>query len=404
MKILHTADWHIGKKLHKYDLLEDFYLFVDWLVEFIEAEKIEVILISGDVFDLANPSNEAKKAYYQSLVQLQKTGVKIIITGGNHDSPSFLNAPDKLLQELGISVVGGVPKNTSDLLIPVYNTKNEIELVVAAVPYLRNNTIQEEEIAKTFDERVTNLRNGIQKYYEEVAILAKKDFPDIPCIAMGHLFAKGVSTSESERDIQLGNLASVEASQFGTYFVYVALGHIHQPQQVKGNIPIYYSGSPLSLSFSEKKDKKRVLVIDTKKSFTPESIEVPVFRKLISISGNLQELKLTLESLESNEQLTNLIEVEVIETTYNPELSFQVSELIDAFNNQGFEIVKHRIRFTEQAKKMGDLTSENTQLNELKIQEVFQKKLNEINITEEKKELLQLALTELYEELIDKDQ
>lgn len=402
MKILHTADWHIGKKLHKYDLLEDFYFFVDWLIRFIKSEKIHVLLVSGDVFDLANPSNEAKKAYYQSLVKLQKTGVKIIITGGNHDSPTFLNAPDKLLNELDISIVGGVPEKIENLLFPVYNIENEIELVVAAVPFLRNHSVQGDDVAKTYDERVMNLRNGIQKYYERVALVSEEKFPNLPCVAMGHLFAKGVSTSESERDIQLGNLASVEASQFGTYFSYVALGHIHKPQQVKGKIPIYYSGSPLPLSFSEKSDTKRILVIDTEISFEPTSYVVPEFRKLISINGDLQHITSELLTLNSKHQLTNLIEIEVVEKTFDPEISFELSKVIDSFSKVGFEIVKHRVRFLEHSKKMGDLATQNIQLNEMKVRDVFLKKLDEIELSNEKKELLQLALDELYEELLTK--
>lgn len=404
MKILHTADWHIGKKLHKYDLLEDFNLFINWLVKFVKSQKIDVLLISGDIFDLANPSNDAKKAYYQSLVNLQKTGVKLIITGGNHDSPSFLNAPDKLLNEFNISIVGKASENIEELLFPLYDEVNQIELVVAAVPFLRNNNLQEDEIAKSYEERVINLRKGIQKYYHQVAKIANDKYPDIPCIAMGHLFAKGVSTSDSERDIQIGNLASIEASQFGSYFSYIALGHIHKPQQIKGEVPIYYSGSPYPLSFSEKNDKKRVLIIDTKKSFIPISYEVPLFRKLISISGNLKEIESKLNLLDSKEHLTNLIEIEVIERVYNPDLAFRLSELVDSFSNKSFQIVKHRISFIEKSKKLGDFIHEEVQLNELNIQDVFKKRIDEVELPDDKKKLLFLGFTELYEEFMENKQ
>jgi len=117
---------------------------------------------------------------------------------------------------------------------------------------------------------------------------------------MGHLFAAGVTTSESERDIQIGNNAMFNAFNFDSYFSYVALGHIHKPQKVKSNIPTYYSGSPLSLSFSERTDVKRVLIIDTTLGWEPKSIPIPNIRKLILIQGNMEEIKEKLEALENH--------------------------------------------------------------------------------------------------------
>lgn len=402
MKILHTADWHIGKKLHKQDLLEDFNLFRNWLVELIFNEKIDVLLVSGDIFDLSNPSNEAQKAYYKSLVQLKQTGVKIIITGGNHDSPSMLNAPKQLLEELEITVIGGLPSDLKETLIPIKNEANETCLVIAAIPYLRNNEIQSDEVAKNYEERVTNLREGIGNHYKTVAKLAEENYPTIPCIAMGHLFAKGVSTSESERDIQIGNQASVEASQFGDYFAYIALGHIHKPQRVNSTTPTFYSGSPIRLSFSEKEDKKRVLIINTNKSFEPISIEIPCFRKLLQLKGNLSQIKeklLNLTTESSSYSLKNLIEIEVVEQKHDPQINFQLNELIENFSNPDFLIVKHRIRFEEEIKKMGSLNDNEKQLKEMKVQEVFNKRLEQTELPKEKKQLLFEALEELINEV-----
>src|SRR5690606_12858002 len=124
----------------------------------------------------------------------------------------------------------------------------------------------------------------------------------------GHLFAAGMETSESEREIQLGNQAAFQASQFGDFFQYIALGHIHKPQQVNAAVPTYYSGSPIPLSFSERKDEKRVLLIDVEKGWLPETLPVPVFRKLKRISGSLSELQEKLEVLEEGYQLESLLE------------------------------------------------------------------------------------------------
>lgn len=399
MRILHTADWHIGKKLHKQDLYADFELFTEWLVDCIKTHEIDLVLVSGDVFDLANPSHEAKKQYYQTLLQLKSLEVQIIITGGNHDSPSMLNAPKHLLKEMNIHVIGGMPENPMDALIPVYNTKGEIEVVIAAVPYLRNGDLQGLDLAENYQERVERLKQGVAFHFTKLAQLAKENFPTIPCVAMGHLFAQGISTSESERDIQIGNQAGVEAKHFDEYYKYIALGHIHQPQQVQSTIPIYYSGSPIQLSFSERKDQKRVLILDTHKNFIPTSINIPSFRRLLKIKGSFVQIKTALAQLQNNSKLTDLVEIELIEENYNPELTFALNQFIESFNQPKIEIVKHRIYFTEIQKKLGHLTNKTQHLEELHVKEVFEKKLTEVNLEPSKKELVLVAFDELINEI-----
>ncbi|MBK7699699.1 MAG: exonuclease subunit SbcD [Saprospiraceae bacterium] len=135
IKILHTADWHLGKMLYKYALNEDIILFFDWLEAYIITEKIDVLLVSGDIFDLANPASRDIKLYYNFLHRLTLTGVKTIITGGNHDSVSLLNAPATLLTSLNISVIGGVPEDFYNQLIPIENKNKETVAVVLAVPF-----------------------------------------------------------------------------------------------------------------------------------------------------------------------------------------------------------------------------------------------------------------------------
>lgn len=399
MKILHTADWHIGKKLHKQDLSEDFELFIQWLCEEIEEQQVAVLLVSGDVFDLANPSNEAKRLYYQSLLKLRNLGLQIIITGGNHDSPSLLNAPQAILNELNVQVIGSLPEKFEEVLIPIPSKNGEIELVVAAIPFLRNKDLQSAEVAKTYEERLQNLKEAIANYYTEAAEIAQTNYPEIPCIAMGHLFTHGVSTSESERDIQIGNQAGVEASQFGNYFSYVALGHIHQPQQVKAEIPIYYSGSPIQLSFSERKDEKRVLLIDIKNGFEPTSIAVPSFRKLIKLKGNLAEVEQKLMNLIPNDQLTHFIEIELIEEKYNPQIVFVLNNLMENFQTKGYSIVKHRIHFEEKQKGLSEVAHPDQNLDEMKAKDVFEKRIAETELNSEQKQNLMSNFEILLQEI-----
>ena len=371
MKIIHTADWHIGKKLHKHDLSEDFDLFINWLTKFIEDKKVDLLLISGDIFDLANPSSEARRQYYRALIRLQKLDCKIIATGGNHDSPAMLDAPQEIMRALDLSVIGGLPQDLDEVIIPVKNKSGETELVVAAIPYLRDADLRSGEQASNHEDRIEAIRLGIERVFTEAAAICKHKYPGIPAIAMGHLFTAGIESSESERDIQIGNLAAFRASQFGSYYEYLALGHIHKPQRVSAEKPVFYSGSPFPLSFSERADEKRILLLDTNTGYEPDSIAIPNFRKLIKLSGNLSELELKLNSLEHNSSLKSLIEVALIEEQYDAQKVYALDQLVDQFQTDGFEIVKQRVQFKNQIEGSSQLYDEDQQLEDLKPKDVF---------------------------------
>jgi len=247
----------------------------------------------------------------------------------------------------------------------------EIELVVAAIPYLRDADLRTAADGHTYEDRLEAIRIGIQNTFHNAANICKANYPLVPAIAMGHLFAAGVETSESERDIQIGNQAAFQASQFGDFFNYIALGHIHKPQKVNGPVPTYYSGSPIPLSFSERKDDKRVLILDSEKSWMPESLPVPVFRKLLKLTGDLMELQTKLSQLINNSSLNNLIELEMIEEHYDATKLYELDKLIQNFNSPGFEIVKSRVNFKNKLSGASELYAGTPQLEDLKPREVF---------------------------------
>ncbi|WP_028374694.1 exonuclease SbcCD subunit D C-terminal domain-containing protein [Leeuwenhoekiella sp. MAR_2009_132] len=399
MKILHTADWHIGKKLHKHYLHADFELFINWLTGIMRDEKIELLLISGDVFDLANPSAEARRQYYLALKKLSQLNCKIIITGGNHDSPSMLDAPREILEALNVHIIGGMPQELSDCLIPVNNKQGELELVVAAIPFLRDSDIRSAEEGVVYDNRIEAIRKGIEATFTQAEVLCKQNFPGLPAVAMGHLYAAGIESSDSERDIQIGNQAAFQASQFGDYFSYVALGHIHKPQRVTAAIPTFYSGSPLPLSFSERKDEKRVLVLDTATGFGPTSIGIPAFRKLNKVSGSLDEIKAKLSNLTAEGDLINLIEVELLEENFDANLINQLDDLVTSFEEPQLEIVKHRATFKNRLKETGQLFATHQHLEDLKPQEVFEKMLEQHSYDAETKAQVTQAFQEIVEQI-----
>lgn len=402
MKILHTADWHIGKKLHKHDLARDFDLFIKWLGSTIEKQKVDVLLVSGDVFDLANPSSEARRQYYRALMELRKFNCKIILTGGNHDSPAMLDAPAEILRELDMHVIGGLPENLEEVIIPVKNREGNTEVVIAALPYLRDSDLRSAGDGHSYEDRLEALRKGIQLTFSRAAEICEQQFPGIPAIAMGHLFAAGAETSESERDIQIGNQAAFNALQFGDYFDYIALGHIHKPQKLNAAVPAYYSGSPLPLSFSERRDEKRILLLETSSKEEPLSLPVPAFRSLLKISGSLEELQQKLKQPGTVKELDTLIEVELQEEDYDANKIYQLDQLVTDFDLPGFEIVKHRASFKNKISGAGEIYNDR-QLEDLKPREVFMELIERHEYDDTTHREILGAFDELLEEVQQKE-
>ena len=275
MRILHTADWHLGARLVERDRLPEHAAFLDWLIETLRSEKIDALLLSGDVFDAANPPQEAVALYFDFLKRLAdlKT-VKAVITGGNHDSASHLNAPRELLRRFEVHVFGHAGDNIVDLG----------GAVIAAVPFLRERDLREAAAGETMATVHEQVRSAIRAHYA-VQLAACRDIAkNLPVIAMGHLTVLGATTSDSERDIHIGNLGSVGADIFAG-FDYTALGHLHRPQKVAGNETVRYSGSPSPLSFSEASDAKSVVIIDTQ-GMKIETHAVPITRALVRVKAN----------------------------------------------------------------------------------------------------------------------
>lgn len=400
MKILHTADWHIGKRLHKKDLAEDFQLFIDWLHSLIQKEAIDILLIAGDVFDLSNPSSESRTLYYQSLIKLKDLGCKIIITGGNHDSVNMLNAPKELLRALDINVIGGLTEDIADMVIP-YTSKEGETIVVGAIPYLRDQDLRSFSDTPNQDNLLEKVQMGIETIYRKLANYCMEHYPQWPIVAMGHLFVAGSSTSDSEREIQVGNQALFSARRFPKECAYYALGHIHKPQQISAEFPIYYSGSPIPLSFSEREDHKRVLLIDTQEGFTPKSIEVPNFRRLIRISGSLETIQAKLNNLPDHSVLPNLLELHLIEEQYNVESIYTLDDIIHNFNHPSYEIVHRTMTFTQKENDMKDYFQRGMQLKDLSPLEVFEKMMEDHAYEEETYQHLIQAFVQLHSSIVE---
>lgn len=409
MRILHTADWHIGKKLHGTDLQEDISLFFTWLETTIREKQVDVLLVAGDIFDVANPSAEARSIYYQFLSRLLPLRCQVIVTAGNHDSPGMLNAPSDLLKALNIAVVGHLPESDrwAEVLVPLRNDKGQMVAVVAAIPFLRDMDLLQYAATMDHDSREEGVRQGIERVFREVAALADRQYPGVPLIGMGHLFASGVSTSESEREIQVGNLGAFAASQFPAAYQYLALGHIHRPQAVPQSTAVY-AGSPIALSFSEYLDPKRVVLLEWQPDgWRQESLPVPNIRTLARIRGDRHEVQQQLmDAAWLAGQLPTMLEVEVVESERDDLLRAMAEEWVAGFNEQhagAATVVKLRIHFGQEESGLGALMATDTNIEELHPREVFQQKLAQGRYEAEEQALLMDAYEELLAELQQND-
>lgn len=375
MKILHTSDWHIGQRLYTRDRSTEHKLFFDWLIELINREKVELLIVSGDIFDIGFPPNQALQLYYQTLTRLQQSACRhVVITGGNHDSISTLNAPRQVLRYLNVHVVGGVPEKPQDQLIEIKNPQGETQLVVCAVPFLRDRDIRTAVAGESYQDRTKAIREGIIAHYTQIAQIAQKySEQNIPIIATGHLFAAGASTTDSERDIHIGNLAKIEATRFPETFDYIALGHIHRPQKIAGKNHIRYSGAPIPLSFSERKDPKLLLMLETAKNkpIAVQEILVPQFRRLLSFRGTYQQVIEQIRAHQSQSQLADWAEVHIEEPHHQPELIERFNHFLEQTQNP--QIIHYTMRFADQVSGTRQLFEPTTSLSEMQATEVFDK-------------------------------
>lgn len=281
MKILHTADWHLGQTFYEYDRREEHLHFLEWLKQQIRQHEIDVLLIAGDVFDSPNPSAESQRMYYRFLreVTSENPSLQIIIIAGNHDSAARLESPVPLLEELNTSIVGIIRRTETgeidfnSLLIPLYNKEGGREAWCLAVPYLRQGDYP------ALEEGHDTYIAGINRMYRQLYDYADaKRKPGEALVAMGHLHATGAELSDDDRSerIIMGGLESVSADTFDTGLAYIALGHIHKAQRLGGRESLRYSGSPLPMSFSEKNYRHQVVAVTVENGCLSEITPVPV--------------------------------------------------------------------------------------------------------------------------------
>ncbi|HCH27136.1 MULTISPECIES: exonuclease SbcCD subunit D C-terminal domain-containing protein [Psychrobacter] len=272
LTVLHTSDWHLGRRLYGRMRYDEFAAFLGWLETTISEQHVDVLIVAGDIFDTMTPSNRAQALYYEFLGRVSRSCCQhIVIVAGNHDSPTFLDAPSHVLKFLNVHVIGTACEDLNDEVLVLDSTDGAPHCIIAAVPYLRDRDVRSSSAGESMDSKDANVIKGIRAHYDNVASIAKAKQAQlikshqrhIPIIATGHLFAAGGTTTEDDgvRELYVGSLGKVSADMFDDGFDYVALGHLHVPQRVGGRETIRYSGSPIAMGFGEARQQKQVLLI-----------------------------------------------------------------------------------------------------------------------------------------------
>lgn len=380
---------------------QEFESFLEWLAGIIETQGIEVLLVAGDIFDTTTPGNVTQKLYYRFLNRIALTQGSpcrhVVITSGNHDSPTFLDAPKELLRSFDVHVLGAVTGNPEDEIRVLHDRQGIPEALVCAVPFLRDRDIRYVEPGESLEDKIRKLSDGVSRHYADIARLAevrRQSFGvHIPVIAMGHLFTAGCITVEGDgvREVYAGALSLICSSAFPSEFDYVALGHLHVPQKVDGAEHKRYCGSPIPMGFGEAKQTKLVLQVDFQERVpTVTEITIPCFQPLERLGGSLDELNVAIAALRASDS-TAWLEIEY----RGEEPASVVQEVLEkAVEDSKLEI--RRIRNNRMLGQVLQQAGPDETLQQLDPEAVFMRCLNACGTDE----ALRPALLESYREVV----
>ena len=405
LRVLHTSDWHIGRTLYGRKRYAEFEAFLSWLAETTRENVIDALLVAGDVFDSSAPSHRSQELYYRFLCQVADSPCRhVVVIAGNHDSPSFLNAPRELLRTLNIYVIGHATASPADEVLTLCNKQGVPELIVCAVPYLRDRDVRTAEAGERPEDKEQKLLEGIRAHYAAVAALAEQKRTElgenIPIVAMGHLFTAGGQTVDGDgvRDLYVGSLAHVTAGIFPPCFNYLALGHLHVPQAASGSETMRYSGSPLPMGFGEATQSKSVCQVSFNGT-TPavRLLDVPVFQQLERIKGSWDNILSRIRELKaagSQSWLEVLYEGNEVIGDLRERLEAEVS-------GSGMELL--RIKNNRIIDRVLSQSHEEETLDDLDVHDVFERCLAAHDVPAEQRVALRRTYAEAVLSLHDDD-
>lgn len=321
MKIVTTSDWHLGNLFHGNVRLPEHKHFLRWLLGRLEQLQPDALLVAGDVFDNGNPSADAQTAYYEFLAEATHRcpQLQVIITAGNHDSASRLEAPRPLLTRHQVEIRGTVHRqwvstdeggywanDYDDLIIGLPNAEGEVEVAVLAVPYLRSEVSHGGSYSQ-----------GVNLFMRELTQRARELYPGVPTVMMAHMYAKGADIAEHDASekIVIGGQEEVSIEGWTDHPDYLTCGHIHKRQRIWCTDWARYTGSVLPMSFAEVDYRHGVDVVTVSKGVKPtvEFVEYTPQHRLRVLPET--DGRMTLRSLEK------LIDTELRERPADGKLS-----------------------------------------------------------------------------------
>lgn len=314
MRILHTSDWHLGKRLFKLDRSPEHELFLNWLLSTLIEEKIDLLMIAGDIFDTPTPPHQSLETFYNFLHRVSvETKTETMIIAGNHDSGLLLEAPSKILSPHRVKVWGKLSPEPDDHWVRVGN------IDLCAIPFFRSYEL---------------LPQG-----EGDAIVALKKYltkeRTLPQVLMLHHLAGVFEAAGSEQVISLSGVDSIP-SEILKSFDYVALGHIHKPQKIGPQS--FYSGSPIPLRFSETARKSVVLIDEKDGVLTSKILPIPVMRDLFIIKTNEEKYRDDIKKLVVTSELKPMVEIQIQLTSPRVGLIDEIKNLLE---EKGCELLSY---------------------------------------------------------------
>lgn len=300
MKLLHTSDWHIGIKLATYDYLPDQREFADWLLKTVKSEKIDVVLMAGDIFDRAIPSGESIDLVDEIFSKLIASDTSVVVISGNHDSAERLNFCSKAMEAAGL-YIRTEQRNVNNIGEPIEIKKHGESVFIIPVPYLDPQRVIEIDDAE-------RSHGGL---VDAILKSRRQEVPDLgKTIVISHAFVAGGIESDSERKISIGGTSRVAVEVYKGVG-YVALGHLHRPQQINGQ-NIFYGGTPLQYSFSEE-HQKSVRIIEIGQTIESHTINIPVGPTVVTLTDSIEKL---LKSSEYRINEDHLVRVKLTDSGY----------------------------------------------------------------------------------------
>lgn len=299
MRFLHTADWHVGKPLRNRNRDDEYRAALEEVLDIARRERVDCVLVAGDVYDASMPPPEAERMVYDFFVELRGHAIKAVVIAGNHDHPRRLNAVARVLEKLDVHVRGEVMDPDAACLVVA--GRDGDAATVAALPWVpeRRAVLFEEvaapEVGQAYSQYAARMSNAL-------GVCARRFRPDTVNVLMAHLFVNRalVGSGGGERPLHLTQTYAVEPQALPSTADYVALGHLHRPQAIDASPcrHTYYAGSLLQLDFGERDQGKRVLVFDAHPGRPPEVREITLSsgRRLREVTGTLEDLRARADS------------------------------------------------------------------------------------------------------------